>query len=146
MRTEKCAEMKPIYAAWIYQNHLISACVVCSKPQKCLRKRKLATNITVRLLIPVLCQPRFYFSSLLSAVFVDLPRSCLVRTAIAQIGKRSLCNPPTISSFSFQCGRKEKKFESISKMPVNILNAVMRSSQSRRHCKERTLRHCNLSS
>ncbi len=38
---------------------------------------------TVRLLIHVLRQPTFFLSSLLSAVTVDLPRSCVVRTGIA---------------------------------------------------------------
>ncbi len=36
-------------------------------------------TLAVRLLIHVLRQPTFFFSSLLSAVSVDLPRSCLVK-------------------------------------------------------------------
>ncbi len=39
-------------------------------------------DCTVRLLIHVLRQPTFFFSSLFLAIFVDLPRSCLVRTWI----------------------------------------------------------------
>ncbi len=52
---------------------------------------------TVRSLIHVMRPPTFLFSSLLSANTVDLPRSCLVRTGIAYIGKPSLCNPPAMS-------------------------------------------------
>ncbi len=51
---------------------------------------------TVHLLIHVLREPTLLFSSLLSAVTVDLPRSCLVRTGIAKIGKSSICDPPTM--------------------------------------------------
>ncbi len=42
-------------------------------------------------------QPPFFFSSLLSAVTVDLPRSCLVRSGIALIGKPPMCNSPIMS-------------------------------------------------
>ncbi len=41
-----------------------------------------------------------------------------------------------VSSKAASSGRKEKKFGSISKRPLNILKAVMRSSRGRRRCKE----------
>ncbi len=47
----------------------------------------------------VLRQPKLLFSALLSAVTIDLPRSCLVRIGIALMGKPSICDPP-IMSFS----------------------------------------------
>ncbi len=45
----------------------------------------------------VLRQPTFFFSSMLSVITVDIPRSCLVRTGVAYIGKPSICDPPTMS-------------------------------------------------
>ncbi len=41
------------------------------------------SKATVRLLIHGLRQPTFFFSSLFSAILVDLPRSCMFRTGIA---------------------------------------------------------------
>ncbi len=45
--------------------------------------REIVNTHTVRLLIHVQRQPTFFFPALLSAVTVDLPRSCLARTGIA---------------------------------------------------------------
>ncbi len=52
-------------------------------PQREQASASFGLTCTVRLLIHVLRQQTFFFSSLLSAVTVDLPRPCLVRTRIA---------------------------------------------------------------
>ncbi len=54
-------------------------------------------SLRVRLLIHVLRQSKFFFASLLSAIAVYLPRSCLVRTGIALMGKPSICDPQIVS-------------------------------------------------
>ncbi len=43
-----------------------------------------------------------------------------------------------------RAGRRKNKFRSMAKRPMNILNAVMRSSRSRRRCKEWRPSRCSL--
>ncbi len=79
-------------------SHLVAWQVLTStENRRMLGVRSVTILHTVSQQTHVLRQPIFSFYSLFSAITIDFPRSCLVRTGVAYIGKPSICDPLTVS-------------------------------------------------